>query len=445
MRQAKAVTNARCFVPGNRPPHRLPYFRFTLERVSLLEVTQILKDTAISLSKANSSGEIYNLAVQNIRQALQVDRAIFYIIDEDFSGSIIAESVVAGWPCCLGTQVDDPCLVDYVEKHWQAGVIAINDIYQANLSDCYIQQLERFAVRANLVAPILLGDKLLGLLIAHQCSQPRFWQQSEISLFEQFVRIVSLSLERANLLEQAQKGRTIAETVSQQQRLQKEQLELQLLQLIDQVREASQGNLTVRAEVSSGEIGTIAEFLNYILENLQEIIIQVKQAASQVDVAIASNFEAMDQLAVASLKQTEVQGFVAIAQEVGMLAAHSSAATAEIEEIVANIQLETSQVVKAMELGTTQVMEGTRLVQNTKQNLNHILDVCRQIDQLVNAISAATISQVQTSTEVSALMEEIAKISQITSNSSRQASTLLQQTMEISQQLQARVRTFKVS
>ncbi|PMB22482.1 chemotaxis protein [Fischerella thermalis CCMEE 5318] len=547
-----------CRNPHNWQPYEVSFLRqlaiqvgLTLERVSLLEVTQILKDTAISLSKANSSGEIYNLAVQNIRQALKVDRAIFYIIDEDFSGSIIAESVVAGWPCCLGTQVDDPCLVDYVEKHWQAGVIAINDIYQANLSDCYIQQLERFAVKANLVAPILLGDKLLGLLIAHQCSQPRFWQQSEISLFEQFVRIVSLSLERANLLEQAQKGRTIAETVSQQQRLQKEQLELQLLQLIDQVREASQGNLTVRAEVSSGEIGTIAEFLNYILENLQEIIIQVKQAASQVDVAIASNFEAMDQLAVASLKQTkeinrtleavdqmqhsiidvartaeqaaevarnayqvaetggsamdltveniivlretidetgkqvkrlgessqkisrvvalineiamkinllaintkieaahageEVQGFVAIAQEVGMLAAHSSAATAEIEEIVANIQLETSQVVKAMELGTTQVMEGTRLVQNTKQNLNHILDVCRQIDQLVNAISAATISQVQTSTEVSALMEEIAKISQITSNSSRQASTLLQQTMEISQQLQARVRTFKVS
>ncbi|PMB47162.1 chemotaxis protein [Fischerella thermalis CCMEE 5205] len=547
-----------CRNPHNWQPYEVSFLRqlaiqvgLTLERVSLLEVTQILKDTAISLSKANSSGEIYNLAVQNIRQALQVDRAIFYIIDEDFSGSIIAESVVAGWPCCLGTQVDDPCLVDYVEKHWQAGVIAINDIYQANLSDCYIQQLERFAVKANLVAPILLGDKLLGLLITHQCSQPRFWQQSEISLFEQFVRIVSLSLERANLLEQAQKGRTIAETVSQQQRLQKEQLELQLLQLIDQVREASQGNLTVRAEVSSGEIGTIAEFLNYILENLQEIIIQVKQAASQVDVAIASNFEAMDQLAVASLKQTkeinrtleavdqmqhsiidvartaeqaaevarnayqiaetggsamdltveniivlretidetgkqvkrlgessqkisrvvalineiamkinllaintkieaahageEVQGFVAIAQEVGMLAAHSSAATAEIEEIVANIQLETSQVVKAMELGTTQVMEGTRLVQNTKQNLNHILDVCRQIDQLVNAISAATISQVQTSTEVSALMEEIAKISQITSNSSRQASTLLQQTMEISQQLQARVRTFKVS
>ncbi|WP_035139052.1 GAF domain-containing protein [Fischerella muscicola] len=546
-----------CRNPHTWQPYEVSFLRqlaiqvgLTLERVSLLEVTQTLKDTAISLSKANSSEDIYNLAVQNLLQALKVDRAIFYKIDEDFSGNIIAESVVPGWPCCLGTQINDPCLVDDVEKHSQGGVIAINDIYQADLSDCYIQQLERFAVKANLVAPILLGEKLLGLLIAHQCSQPRFWQQSEISLFEQFARIVSLSLERANLLEQAQKGQAIAETVSQQQRLQKEQLESQLLKLIDEVQEASQGNLTVRAEVSSGEIGTIAEFLNYILENLQEIIIQVKQTASQVDVAIASNFAAMDQLAVESLKQTkeisrtlkavdqmqhsiidvsktaeqaaevarnayqiaetggsamdltvenimvlretinetgkqvkrlgessqkisrvvalineiamkinllaintkieaahageEVQGFVAIAQEVGILAAHSSAATTEIEEIVANIQLETSQVVKAMELGTTQVMEGTRLVQNTKHNLNHILDVCRQIDQLVHSISVATISQVQTSTEVSTLMEEIAKISEMTSNSSRQASTLLQQTMEISQQLQERVRTFDI-
>ncbi|BAZ67745.1 methyl accepting chemotaxis protein [Fischerella sp. NIES-4106] len=523
----------------------------TLERVSLLEVTQILKDTAISLSRANSSENIYNLAVQNLHQALKVDRVIFYIIDEDFSGSIIAESVETGWPRCLGVKVNDPCLVDYIDKHPLGEVVAINDIYQTDLSDCYIQQLERFAVKAHLAVPILLDEQLLGLLVAHQCSQPRFWQQSEIDLFEQFARIVGLSLERTNLLEQAQKGRAIAETVSQQQRLQKEQLELQLLQLIDQVQEASQGNLTVRAEVSSGEIGTIAEFLNYILENLQEIIIQVKQTASQVDVAIASNFEAMDQLAVESLKQTkeisrtlkavdkmqhsiidvaqtaeqaaevartayqvaetggsamdltvenimvlretvddtgkqvkrlgessqkisrvvalineiamkinllaiktkieathageEAQGFLAIAQEVGILAAHSSTATTEIEEIVANIQLETSEVVKAMELGTTQVIEGTRLVQNTKQNLNQILDVCRQIDQLVHSISVATISQVQTSTEVSALMGELSKISDMTSNSSRQTSILLKQTMEISQQLQQRVRTFKVS
>ncbi len=522
----------------------------TLERVSLLEVTQTLKDLAIHLSKTHNSQETYNFAVQNIRKALKVDRTIIYKINENFQGSVIAESIAGTWSCSFGAEIHDPCLKDYVEKYRQGRVVAISNIYQADLSKCYIQQLEAFEVKANLVAPILLGDKLLGLLIAHQCSQPRLWQQSEVDLFEQFARIVGLALERTNLLEQAEKGRLAAEQVSIEQRQQKEKLQLQLLKLIDDVEAASGGDLTVRADVTL-RISTVADFFNSILENLREIVIQVKVAATEVNAAIADNSGAMNQLATQSLKQTQeightldaidqmrfsitavsksakqaaevartayhaaetsgtamdltvenimslretvgetakkvkrlgessqqisrvvglinqiamqtnllaintgieanragedAQGFAVIAEEVAVLAAQSSAATSEIEEIVANIQRETNQVVRAMELGTTQVVEGTRLVQNTKQSLNHILDVCRQIDRLVSSISTATVSQVQTSNEVSDLMQEIAKVSEMTSNSSRQVSSSLQKTVEISQQLQASVRTFKIS
>ncbi|GAB1543556.1 hypothetical protein NUACC21_62310 [Scytonema sp. NUACC21] len=525
---------------------------FTLERVTLLEVTQTLKDLAIHLSRSHNSEEIYNLAVQSIRKALKADRAVIYRIDDNCQGSIIAESVVAAWPSTLDAEIQDPCLKNYIEKYRQGRVVAISNIHQANLSECYLGQLEPFSVKANLVAPILLGEeKLLGLLIAHQCSQPRQWQQSEVDLFEQFARIVGLALERTNLLEQAEKGRIAAEKVSAQQRQQKEQLQLQLLKLIDDVEAASRGDLTVRAEVTSGEIGTVADFFNSILENLREIVTQVKLAATEVNSAIADNSGAMGQLAIESLKQTQqishtidavdqmrlsikavsksakqaaevartaynaaetggaamdltveniislretigetakkvkrlgessqqisrvvglidqiamqtnllaintgieaaragedAHGFAVIAEEVAVLAAQSSAATSEIEQIVATIQRETSQVVKAMELGTTQVVDGTRLVQNTKQSLNHILDVCRQIDRLVHSISDATVSQVQTSKEVSNLMQEIAKVSEMTNNSSRQVSVSLQKTVEISQQLQASVRTFKLN
>lgn len=523
----------------------------TLERVSLLEVTQTLKDLAIHLSRTHNSQDIYNLAVQSIRKALKVERAVIYKIDENLYGSVIAESVVAGWPCALGAEIYDPCFKDYVEKYRRGRVVAINDIYQGNLSECYIKQLEPFAVKANLVAPVLIGDQLLGLLIAHQCSQPRLWQQSEIDLFEQFARIVGLALERANFLEQAEEEREAAEKASQLQRQQKERLQLQLLELIDRLEGASQGDLTVRAEVTNGEIGTVADFFNSLLESLQEIVRQVKLTATQVNSAIADNSGAMGQLAIEALKQAEeisrtldavdqmrqsikavaknakqaedvartayhaaktgdtaidltveniislretigetgkkvkrlgessqqisrvvalikqlamqtnllaintgieaarageeAQGFAVIAEEVAVLAAQSSEATSEIEEIVANIQRETSEVVRAMELGTTQVVEGTRLVQNTKYSLNHILEVCRQIDQLVQSISNATVSQVQTSQQVSTLMQEIAQISEMTSNSSSQVSTSLQETVEISQQLQESVRTFKVN
>ncbi|NJR76416.1 MAG: chemotaxis protein, partial [Scytonema sp. CRU_2_7] len=123
----------------------------------------------------------------------------------------------------------------------------------------------------------------------------------------------------------------------------------------------------------------------------------------------------------------------------------SAAATTEIEQIVENIQRETTEVVQAMELGTTQVVEGTRIVEDAKQNLSQILEISRQIDLLVQSISMATTSQAQTSHTVSQLMKDIAACSHRTSDSSMKVSQSLQQTMKISRQLQATVGTFKVN
>jgi len=47
-------------------------------------------------------------------------------------------------------------------------VRAIDNIYQANLKDCYISTLERFEVKAKLVAPILKDNQLLGFIITVQ-------------------------------------------------------------------------------------------------------------------------------------------------------------------------------------------------------------------------------------------------------------------------------------
>jgi methyl-accepting chemotaxis protein PixJ len=130
---------------------------------------------------------------------------------------------------------------------------------------------------------------------------------------------------------------------------------------------------------------------------------------------------------------------------VGELAARSAAATREIEQIVATIQRETSEVVDAMEEGTTQVVKGTRLVENAKQSLEQILDVSRQIDQFVRSISEATVSQVTTSQSVTTLMKDIVQVAGRTSDSSLQVSHSLRQTVEVAQELQASVGAFKVN
>ncbi|MCP5990240.1 methyl-accepting chemotaxis protein, partial [Klebsiella pneumoniae] len=77
-------------------------------------------------------------------------------------------------------------------------------------------------------------------------------------------------------------------------------------------------------------------------------------------------------------------------------------------QIVETIRQETNEVVTAMETGTSQVVEGTQLVEATKKSLEEIVQVSQQIDQLVQAISQATVSQSQTSNVVTNLMEEMA-------------------------------------
>ncbi|MEH2127650.1 methyl-accepting chemotaxis protein [Nostoc sp.] len=515
-----------------------------------VEGAKLLADITLRIRKILKTEDIYHAAVKEVQRILKTDRVIIYSLNPDTSaGVVVAESVTGNWPEMLGVQIDDPYFREhYLETGRDGEVQAVANINQDQSlknADGYIQLLEKFAVKSHLIVPILAQEKLLGLLIAHHCETPRVWQQPEIDLFQQIATQVGYALEQAKLLEEIEKVRNVTISGSD------ETLQQQLLQLLNDVEGAARGDLTVRADVTAGEIGTVADFFNSIVESLRDIVTQVKQAAIHVNSAIGSNegairhlaeealtqaaeinrtLDAVDQMTqsmkavaesaekaafianhaahtatksghamdltvqnILSLRETvgetakkvkrlgessqqisrvvslinqiaiqtnllainagieaarageEGQGFAVVAEEVGELAVRSAAATQEIEQIVENIQRETSEVVQAMEIGTTQVVEGTRIVEEAKQSLSEILDVSSQIDFLVQSISTATASQVETSQSVSQLMKDIAAISQRTSDSSRQVSESLQQTVDISQQLQETVEAFKVS
>ncbi|WP_392481369.1 methyl-accepting chemotaxis protein [Nostoc sp. C110] len=521
-----------------------------------VEGAKLLADITLRIRKSLKTEDIYHAAVKEVQQALKTDRVIIYSLNPDNrDGVVVAESVTGNWPEMLGVKIDDPYFRErYIETERDGQAQAVADIHQDQSlknANSYIRLLEKFAVKGNLVVPILAQEKLLGLLIAHHCETVHVWQQPEIDLFQQIATQVGYALEQAKLLEEIEQVRNIGITDSDDERHQKETLQQQLLELLNDVEGAARGDLTVRADVTAGEIGTVADFFNSIVESLRDIVTQVQKAATHVNTAIGSNEGAMRHLAeealtqaaeinrtldavdqmtqsmkavaesaekaafvanhaantatksghamdltvqnILSLRETvgetakkvkrlgessqqisrvvslinqiaiqtnllainagieaarageEGQGFAVVAEEVGELAVRSAAATQEIEQIVENIQRETSEVVQAMEIGTTQVVEGTLIVEEAKQSLSEILDVSRQIDSLVQSISTATASQVETSQSVSQLMKDIAAISQRTSDSSRQVSESLQQTVEISQQLQETVEAFKVS
>ena len=163
--------------------------------------------------------DILNTAVQDIRVALEVDRILVYVFDESWQGTIIAESVDQRFPAALGRTIADPCFAtDYLNKYRQGRVQATNNIYKAGLTACHTDQLEPLEVKANLVVPILEKSELIGLLIAHQCSAPRYWQPEEMNFLRQMGIHLGFALEQAELYGQKETARLQADRLSEEQR-----------------------------------------------------------------------------------------------------------------------------------------------------------------------------------------------------------------------------------
>ncbi|MBV8886519.1 MAG: GAF domain-containing protein, partial [Chroococcidiopsidaceae cyanobacterium CP_BM_RX_35] len=220
------------------------------------ELAKLFADITLRVRQSLNLGDILKTAVREARTVLQADRVVIYQFKPDWSGIVVAESVMPGWTQTLGEDIDDLCFKEYVSNYKNGRVRAIDNIYKEGLTECYLRLLERFQVKANLVAPIQIEGRLLGLLIAHQCSAPRVWQQAEIDLFAQFAMQVGFAIDQASLLEQVEQARASAEATSSEQRQQKENLQRQLMALLGDIEGAAKGDLTVRAEVTAGEIGT---------------------------------------------------------------------------------------------------------------------------------------------------------------------------------------------
>lgn len=169
------------------------------------ERADLLTEITLRIQQAQFLEELLKTAVKEVRRAIKTDRVVVYGLDSsNWDGIVVAESVAPGWPQTLRVRIDDPCMREkYAEIYKQGHVTVIDDIYQeGRVEDCYRRLLEQFAVKANLVAPILKNNELLGLLIAHHCSEPRNWQQEEIDLFVQLAMQLGFAIDRVSLMEE---------------------------------------------------------------------------------------------------------------------------------------------------------------------------------------------------------------------------------------------------
>lgn len=188
---------------------------------------------------------------------------------------------------------------------------------------------------------------------------------------------------------------------------------------------------------------TVAETAKKV-KRLGESSQRISRVVSLINqIAMQTNLLAINASVEAARAGAEGRGFAVVAEEIGALANRSAAATVEIEQIVENIQRETSEVVDAMENGTMQVVEGSRLVDEVRGSLEQIVNVSQQIDVLVERISTNTISQAETSQTVAALMGQVTLLSRRTSKMSEDVCDAILQTVGVAHQLSESVAVFK--
>jgi len=143
-------------------------------------------------------------------------------------------------------------------------------------------------------------------------------------------------------------------------------------------------------------------------QQIGKIVTSISQLASQ------TNLLALNATIEAARAGEQGLGFAVVAEEVRKLAERSAGATEEISEIVGTIQEEISRVMKAMESGTQEVVEGTRLASEAKTHLNAIIQVSREMNSLVQNITRATAKQTVSAEEISSSMQQVNEIANTT-------------------------------
>lgn len=236
------------------------------------EREQLIGAIAQRLRQSLDFDDILNTTVAEVRQFLQTDRVIIYRFQSDWSGIVAVESVGSEWMSIQGI-VTPPLEEELIQRHREGQIASIEDIYNAGLEPFHIELLAQFQIRADLVIPILQGDNLWGLLIAHHCSAPRQWQQLEIDLLKQLAAQLAIAIQQSELYQQVQDLNTNLEQQVQDRTAQLQQalgFEAVLKRITDKVRDSLDESQILQTAVQELAIAFKATSCNAALYNLEQ-------------------------------------------------------------------------------------------------------------------------------------------------------------------------------
>ncbi|MCU0543495.1 MAG: PAS domain S-box protein [Oscillatoriaceae cyanobacterium Prado104] len=225
--------------------------------------------------------EVLATTVAQVQRFLQADRVLIYRLWDDGTGSAIHETVLPPYSSILGQTFPEEVFPQEYHQAYSLGKTrTITNIEQADVESCLADFVKLFGVRAKLVVPIIQENRenaeansqlrrpsnpyLWGLLIAHQCTHPRQWENWEVELMKQLATQVAIAIQQSELYNQLQ------------------QLNAQLEQRVQQrTAELATANASLRAEIAERQRTEIA--LRHTNHTLQALVTASPRAILMLD------------------------------------------------------------------------------------------------------------------------------------------------------------------
>jgi PAS domain S-box-containing protein len=165
--------------------------------------SQLFAEVTLKIRQSLHIQEILQTTVTEVQRIFQTDRVLIFELRANGIGKIVTEVVHPNWPSVLGRNITEDCFeVDYLKRYRRGRVYTIADVEKAEIPACLVEFMRGFDVKAKLAVPIFLKEKLWGLLITHQCANPRQWSSFETELLGQLADQIGIALAQSQLLEQ---------------------------------------------------------------------------------------------------------------------------------------------------------------------------------------------------------------------------------------------------
>ncbi|WP_246564836.1 GAF domain-containing protein [Leptothoe spongobia] len=367
-----------------------------LKRLALTtQQEQLISKIIDRLRKTIDLPHTLKTVARDIRDILQADRVGMYQFDPatNYSvGEFVVEDIAPGVRSAMATKIQDHCFAEGQAENYQNGRNwVVNDVNTLDLPNCLVELLADLQVKASLVIPLLKGDILWGLFAIHQCHSPREWKETEVEFARRIGTQLNLALQQADYLEQLQKKNIALEATATREKTSKELLQQQVMRLLTEVRPALEGDLTVRAPVTETEVGTVASAYNNTLQSLQKIVLEVQQAANQVDQTSQLSETSVSALNTKAKQQTNsLEQTLKRVQEI-MSFTEMVVNDAQRVEVAVQQANQTVQIGDtAMNLTVDGIMAIRSTVADTNQRIKQLSESSQKVSKIVNLISHFT-------------------------------------------------------